>query len=376
MTVSCKSAIGLLVAVLCHFIAGLSHAGEAAPNVIVILADDLGWNDVGFHGSEIKTPHLDRLAAGGVRLDRFYVQPACSPTRSELMSGVSAISLGVLSPFSKLQPAGLPISRRLLPQYFQNAGYQTLMVGKWHLGFRQSQFHPNARGFDHFYGHVTGGIGYWDHVHGGGLDWQRNGATLREDGYSTHLLRDEAIRMIEARDADKPVFLYLAFNAPHLPGEAPEYALSPYAGLVDHDRRLHAGMVSEMDAAIGALLLTLEKHDLADNTLIWFMSDNGGLNPSAFPPAAVSVMSTLDSWFEERELPLRALEFARVNVLRGAADNAPLRGGKQNVYEGGIRVPALGFLARCTRTGGALGHGDGIGRPAHAVVRCKSTRRY
>ena len=144
---------------------------------MIVLADDLGWNDVGYHGSEIETPRLDALAAGGRILSRFHAQPSCSPTRAALMTGRSPLSLGITRPLAK-------ITTGALADYFRAAGYQTFLTGKWHLGFAEPEYHPNARGFDHFYGHVTGGIGYWDHVHGGGLDWQRNGRTLRETGYS------------------------------------------------------------------------------------------------------------------------------------------------------------------------------------------------
>lgn len=317
------------------------YAGKMGPNVILIVADDLGWNDVGFNGSEIHTPHLDQLASDGVQLERFYVQPSCSPTRSDLMTSQSAISLGVISPFSKQQPAGVPESYPFLPTFFQNADYQTFMVGKWHLGFRAPQFLPTARGFDHFYGHLTGGIGYWDHVHGGGLDWQRNGKTLREQGYSTHLMRDEAIRVIENREQDRPFFLYLAFNAPHLPGEAPEASMALYSELSNRDRQLHSAMVSEMDTAIGAIMQSLRNQGLIEDTLVWFLSDNGGLNPSFAPQGIKRVMTFLDDLYGEQELPLQILEFVRVNMLHGAGDNSPLRAGKQSVYEGGIRVPAL-----------------------------------
>ncbi|MEM6581069.1 MAG: arylsulfatase [Pseudomonadota bacterium] len=316
-------------------------ADNSRPNVILIVADDLGWNDVGFNGSDIRTPHLDQLANDGVQLERFYVQPSCSPTRSELMTGQSAISLGVISPFSKQQPAGVPESHRFLPQFFQSAGYQTFMVGKWHLGFRAPRFRPNARGFDHFYGHVTGGIGYWDHVNGGGLDWQRNGKTLREQGYTTHLMRDEAVRLIEKRDKARPFFLYLAFNAPHLPGEAPEASLAQYSALSNRDRQLHAAMVTEMDAAIGTVMQSVSDQGISKDTLIWFLSDNGGLNPSFAPEGIKRVMAYLDELYGDEELPLQILEFVRVNMLHGAGDNAPLRAGKQSVYEGGIRVPAV-----------------------------------
>jgi len=174
------------------------------PNFVVILADDLGWNDVGYHGSEIRTPTLDRLAAEGIELDRFYVQPSCSPTRSALLTGKSSRRLGIHRPLGKNEGDGLGLDERILPQFLGDLGYQRLMVGKWHLGHVTPDYFPQARGFEHFYGYLTGGIGYWDHNHGGGHDWQRNGETLREEGYATHLIADEAVRLIRERDSSRP----------------------------------------------------------------------------------------------------------------------------------------------------------------------------
>jgi arylsulfatase A-like enzyme len=315
-------------------------AAERPPNVVIVLADDLGWNDVGYHGSEIATPRLDALAAEGVVLDRFYAQPSCSPTRAALMTGRTPMRLGVLSPISKNNPIGLPLTEKLLPQYFRDAGYQTFLTGKWHLGHRDRDYLPNSRGFDHFYGHLTGGIGYWDHVQGGGLDWQRNGKTLREEGYSTHLIADEAVRLIHSRDRTRPMLLYASFNAPHLPNEAPPEAIARYSHIADPYRRVHAAMVSELDAAIGRLVDALKAEEMLEDTLIWFMSDNGGLNPGAVAPALRDISKTLEGWFG-KPLPLMALEFVRTNSLEGGADNTPYRKGKQSVYEGGVRVPSL-----------------------------------
>ena len=320
--------------------AQLAVAAERLPNVVIILADDLGWNDVGYHGSEIATPRLDALAGEGVVLDRFYAQPSCSPTRAALMTGKTPMRLGVLSPISKNNPIGLPLTERLLPEYFRDAGYQTFMTGKWHLGHRNRDYLPNSRGFDHFYGHVTGGIGYWDHVHGGGLDWQRNGKTLREEGYSTHLIADEAVRLIQARDLERPMLLYVSFNAPHLPNEAPPEAIEPYDHIDNPYRRVHAAMVSELDTAIGRLVDALKAEKMLDSTLIWFMSDNGGLNPDAIEPPLRNMSKRLEGWFG-KPLPLTVLEFIRTNTLEGGADNRPYRKGKQSVYEGGVRVPSV-----------------------------------
>ena len=330
----------IIAAAIALLAAQLALAAERLPNIVIILADDLGWNDVGYHGSEIATPRVDALAAEGVVLDRFYAQPSCSPTRAALMTGRTPMRLGVLSPISKNNPTGLPLTERLLPQYFRDAGYQTFMTGKWHLGHRDRDYLPNSRGFDHFYGHVTGGIGYWDHVHGGGLDWQRNGKTLREEGYSTHLIADEAVRLIRARDPAKPMLLYASFNAPHLPNEAPPEAIERYSHIDNLHRRVHAAMVSELDAAIGRLVDALKAEEMLDSTLIWFMSDNGGLNPNAVEPALRNMSKRLEDWLG-KPLPLTILEFIRTNTLDGGADNSPYRKGKQSVYEGGVRVPSL-----------------------------------
>lgn len=323
-------------------LAGLSSAsGNEKPNIIVIVADDLGWNDVGYNGSEIRTPHIDRLASQGARLDRFYVQPTCSPTRASLLTGRSSIRLGVFNPLSTKNEKGLPLTERLLPELLQEQGYRTALVGKWHLGFRQRAYLPLSRGFDHFYGSVSGGVGHWDHVAAGAVDWQRNGETLREDGYSTHLLTDEAVRLIEETGNNDPLFLMLSYNAPHLPAEAPQETVSAYSAIENHQRRYHAAMVSEIDRGLGQLIDVLASRGMLENTLIWFLSDNGGLNASSFSPRLVAFVEQLDHWFDEHTVPVNFIEFVRSNVREGAADNTPLRKGKKSVYEGGVRVPAF-----------------------------------
>ena len=316
-------------------------SASAQPNVVLILADDLGWNDVGYHGSEIRTPTLDALAASGVTFEQYHSQPTCTSTRAALMTGKSPQRLGIYRQFAKYATEGLPTGEQTLADYLKKQSYQTWLVGKWHLGYARQEFHPNSRGFDHFYGHVTGGVGYWDHVHGGGYDWQRNGQTVREDGYTTHLLADEAIKLIKNRAASQPFFLFASFNAPHLPNEAPQNTIDAYGDIQDPLRRIHAAMVTELDTAIGEIVEALKSEGEFDNTLIWFMSDNGGLNRGARPESSmVSISESLEGLFGT-PLPFTLLEFIRTNTLDGGSDNSPLRFGKSSVYEGGARVPSL-----------------------------------
>ncbi len=277
---------------------------RAATNLVVFVADDMGWADVGYHDSEIRTPSIDRLAEQGMVLERFYVHPACSPTRGALMTGRSPLTTGVLIPFEPWFSTGLPLDEKLLPEYLKDAGYQTFAVGKWHLGPNRLTYHPTRRGFDHFYGHLGGFINYDQHTYWRGVDWQRNGRTVIEEGYSTRLIADEAVRLIASRDKDAPMFLYVTFNAPHSPLQAPLEAVAEYADIDDLNRRTYAAMVSEMDRGIGRVLSALDKEGLSDDTFIMFMSDNGG-------------------------------------SLRLGANNGALRGGKVTTWEGGIRVPAV-----------------------------------
>ncbi|WOE75537.1 arylsulfatase B [Alterisphingorhabdus coralli] len=315
---------------------------ESPPNIVIIVADDLGWRDVGYNFSEIRTPNIDRLAAAGLTLNRFYVHPSCSPTRAALMTGKSPMRLGILNPLSKNNPTGLPIEEPTLADYLKAVGYQTALTGKWHLGPRNLAYHPNNRGFDHFYGHLTGGVGYYDKVHGGGYDWQRNGKTVRNGRYSTHLVADEAVRFINARDSEGPFFLYAAFGAPHLPNEAPEASIESYKSIADTNRRIHAAMVSELDSAIGRIHDALIAQGIEQETLIWFMSDNGGLypyNPARYLPdplfswAAASMLGV--------EMTPEFASFLRTNLNDGGADNRPFASGKQSVQEGGVRVPSF-----------------------------------
>ncbi|MEM1403380.1 MAG: arylsulfatase [Pseudomonadota bacterium] len=312
------------------------------PNILLIVADDMGWRDVGYHGSEIRTPAIDELSRTGVALNRFYAHPSCSPTRAALMTGKSPLRLGIFDPLSKKNPTGLPLSETTLAKRLQKAGYQTALTGKWHLGPRNLNYHPNARGFDHFYGNLTGGVGYYDKVHGGGYDWQRNGETVREPGYTTHLIAREAMRVIEERDTERPLFLYVAFGAPHLPNEAPAATVASYSHIEDESRRYHAAMVTELDAAVGEIRESLRREGIENETLIWFMSDNGGLypyNPLRFLPEPLLKIG-VERRFGISATPL-FVDFIRTNLRDGGADNRPFKGAKQSVQEGGVRVPSV-----------------------------------
>ena len=281
------------------------QAAPQRPNVVIFLADDLGWHDVGYHGSEIRTPNIDRLASEGVRFERAYSYPLCSPTRSGLLTGRSPMRLGVA--YTVIRPwsdYGVPAQEHFMPQTFHDAGYQTAITGKWHLGHAYKKFLPRSRGFDHAYGHLNGAIDYFTHERDGGLDWNRNGKSVREQGYSTFLIGAEAMRFIRQRDRRRPFFLYVPFNAPHSPLQAPPEYIDKYANISDEKRRRYAAMTDAMDTTVGKVLATLEEEGIARNTLVLFFSDNGG------------------------------------PVQSGAA-NTPLRAGKGSTFEGGIRVPAV-----------------------------------
>ena len=275
------------------------------PHVVYILADDLGYADVGFHNGEIKTPTLDRLANGGAKLEQFYVQPVCSPTRAAFMTGRypmrHGLQVGVVRPHAQY---GLPLEERTLPQALKEAGYETAICGKWHLGHFQPDYLPTRRGFDHQYGHYNGALDYFTHIRDGGFDWHKDDKVNRDEGYSTLLVANEAVRLIRERDKKKSLFLYVPFNAVHAPHQVPEKYKEPYAKLAE-PRRTYAGMVAAMDEAIGLIVAALDEAGIRKDTLILFSSDNGGPQPGK------------------------------------VTSNGPLRAGKATLYEGGVRVAAL-----------------------------------
>jgi len=315
--------------------------GFPSPNIVIILADDLGWNDVSYHGSEIKTPNIDKLISSGVELDRFYVQPTCSPTRAELMTGKSAMRLGITRPISKNQKLGLGLEEKILPQYLKELNYRTYLLGKWHLGSYIPDYFPTRRGFDYFYGYLTGGIGYWDHIHGGGHDWQRNEVGLREDGYVTQLIKNDTLKIIDNHDFTNPIFLNVNFGAPHIPNEAPEESVLKFSYIENETRRIHAAMVHEMDNAIGEIIAALEKENVLKNTIVMFASDNGGLTPDVkLNPSFLSIPKKIGVCDTKNRFGIKIFQWICENYS-GGSSNKPLPEGKMSVSEGGIRVPAV-----------------------------------
>jgi len=308
---------------------GLAQAAAPKPNIIFIMADDLGNADLGYRGGEVKTPHIDQLATEGVRMESFYGQQVCTPSRAALMTGRYPMRYGLQTlVIFPSHTYGLPTDERTLPQALKEAGYRTYMVGKWHLGHADAKYWPQNRGFDHFYGNVMGEVDYFTKERGGVIDWQRNGKFLKETGYYTTLIGDEAVRLIDAHDPKQPFFLYLASLAPHAPYQAPKAYADAYASIKEEKRRTYAGMITALDEQIGRVVQALDKNGLRDNTLILFASDNGGVTSALFATGARSA--------EERK------ESGGVGLgEKPPASNGGLRAGKGSLYEGGVRVPAF-----------------------------------
>ena len=300
------------------------------PNIVIILADDLGNADLGYRGSEIKTPNIDTLAKGGVRLESYYGLPLCTPSRAALMTGRYPMRYGlqtlVIFPSHKY---GLPTDEKTLPQALKEAGYSTYMCGKWHLGHADKKYWPQNRGFDHFYGNVVGEVDYFTKDRGGVVDWQRNGKFLKEDGYYVDLIGHEAVKLIDGHDRAKPMFLYFASLAPHAPYQAPQADIEMYKEVfADETKRTYAAMITNLDRQVGRIVAALEQKGLRENTIIFFTTDNGGATSALFATGAGSP--------EERE------ESGGVALgMKPPASNGIYAGGKGTLKEGGVRLPAI-----------------------------------
>jgi arylsulfatase A-like enzyme len=305
--------------------AGIIGRGEAPraerrPNILHIVVDDLGWRDTGFNGAEdLRTPSMDRLAGEGAVLGQFYTQAMCTPTRACLMTGRYPFRYGLQTAvIPSVSSYGLDLEEALLPQVLKDANYATAIIGKWHLGHADQKYWPKQRGFDYQYGAMIGELDYFTHSEHGVLDWFRNNEPLVEEGYTTNLIGDEAVRYIGRQGPEKPFYLYLAFNAPHTPYQAPEEYISKFAHIEDPTRRIYAAMIACLDDNIAKVVAALDAQGLRDNTLIVFHSDNGG----TFNPMFAGVMA----------------DMSKVKI---PCDNRPLRDGKGSLYEGGNRVVAF-----------------------------------
>jgi len=280
-------------------------AAERKPNIVVIVADDLGYADVGVHGcKDIPTPHIDALANAGTRCTNGYVSgPYCSPTRAGLLAGRYQTRFGhEFNPGAKGADVGLPLSETTLADRLKAAGYATGLVGKWHLG-DDAKYHPQKRGFDEFFGFLGGAHGY---MPGKGADVLRGRESLEVKEYLTDWFGREAVAFID-RYKERPFLLYLAFNAVHTPMHATQARLECFAKIADPTRRTYAAMLSAMDDAIGTVMQKLKAEKLESDTLIFFISDNGGPTMKG-------------------------------TTINGSI-NTPLRGSKRTTLEGGIRVP-------------------------------------
>lgn len=290
----------------------------AKPNIVLLMADDLGFGDVGWHDGPYKTPHLDALAKTSVRLEQHYSLPVCSPTRSALLSGRFNSRFGCTTPTNDRV---YPFDTTTLASALKSVGYETALVGKWHLGSKP-EWGPQKYGFDHSYGSLAGGVTSNTHVYKTGpfaRTWHRNGKLIEEEGHVTDLLTREAVDFVEKKRAG-PFFLYVPYTAVHLPIDEPKEWLDLYARESDLGVRQYGACVSHLDDGVGKILAALERAQVRQNTIVVFLSDNGG--SSGTQNNDPQYAGTHPSF----KIPAR---------------NGALRGKKGTVYEGGIRTPAL-----------------------------------
>jgi len=311
--------IALIVLFACAYKTITAKKAQDYKNVLFIIADDLGWADIGYFDAQVLTPNIDKLARNGIIMNQTYAYPLCTPSRSAFLTGVYSERTGLQhSVILPEQAAGLPPSFTILPEVFKQFGYQTHAVGKWHLGFCNSKYLPVYRGFDTFYGYFNAQNDYLTHrVQGDlifgqqeGLDyWDATSETLdpildKNGTYSMFSYTERAIKILESHDKERPFFMYFASQNVHSPLEVPQKYSDMFPNVSDPQRKIFLGMLAVLDEAVGNLTTTLQRLGYLDNTLIVFTSDNGG-------------------------------------ATYASGRNFPLRGGKMTVFEGGTRVRAF-----------------------------------
>ncbi|XP_052819435.1 arylsulfatase B-like [Mya arenaria] len=277
------------------------------PNIVFIVADDLGWNDVGYHNPDVITPNIDKLANMGVKLNQSYVQPVCSPSRHAFMTGYYPWKAGLQHMVIwDQQDVCSPLNLKFLPEKLKEAGYATHAIGKWHLGFCSWNCTPMYRGFDSFYGYYNSRSDYYTHHEANFLDFHDGYEVVwdKNESYSAHLYAERAERIILEHDTSKPLFMYLPYQNTHEPLQVPPEYEALYPNVKTPDRKTFCGMATALDAAIGRVVSALEKKGLYEDTMFFFTPDNGG-------------------W------PAKG------------GNNWPLRGSKITIWEGGTRVPAF-----------------------------------
>ncbi len=337
MTTKAASALMLTAAGGQGLLYGKEEDIPKNPNIVFIIADDMGWSDIGYNNPEIKTPNLDRLANEGIKFTQHYAMPTCTPTRVAIMTGRYPSRYGVTGPdYGKI----FDKDTVTLATALNRAGYHTCISGKWHMG-SPPEWVPLNHGFDHSYGYFHGQIDpYTHHYKTGVRSWHRNDKYIDEEGHATDLITNEAIRVIES-DNESPFFLYVAYSVPHYPLKEPEKWTSMYDHIDEPSRRWFNASVTHMDDGIGRIVDALDRTDKRKNTLIVFVSDNGGQK----------------SWHNEKQYKGRYADKPH-SVL---GNNEPWRGWKGQVYEGGIRVPALANWP------GVLKKGEVVDAPIHIV---------
>ncbi|XP_064474814.1 arylsulfatase B-like isoform X2 [Ornithodoros turicata] len=287
------------------------------PHIVVIMADDLGWSDVSFHQTpQIPTPNIDALASDGIILHNHYVQPMCTPSRAAFLTGLYPIRTGMQHyVIRSAEPWGLPLNVKIMPQFFKELGYNTHAIGKWHLGNHMEAYAPTRRGFDTFMGYHLGYGDYYKHVLQLGQEigsdfFEGVQPILNATGlYSTDLFTERAVSIIDKHDKSKPMFMYLCHMAPHSgnevdPLQAPQEYIDKFQYIENKNRSTYAAMLNKLDESVGIIMEALHRNDMLNNTILLFLSDNGG-----------------KPWGKQSNY----------------AFNWPLRGMKEMLWEGGVR---------------------------------------